>query len=40
MDSASSGTFKIADTEITKLKGKDLIKYRRNDIGFVFHSII
>ncbi len=36
MDSASSGTFKIADTEITKLKGKDLIKYRRNDIGFVF----
>lgn len=36
MDSASSGTFKIAGTEITKLKGKDLIKYRRNDIGFVF----
>lgn len=36
MDSASSGTFKIADNEITSLKGKDLIKYRRNDIGFVF----
>ena len=36
MDSASSGTFKIDNVDITKLEGKDLIKYRRNDIGFVF----
>lgn len=36
MDSASSGTFKIDDVDITKLKGKELTKYRRNDIGFVF----
>lgn len=36
MDTASSGTVFVDDKEITKLKGKDLIKYRREDIGFVF----
>ena len=36
MDSATSGTFTIDNLDITKLAGKDLIKYRRNDIGFVF----
>ena len=36
MDNASSGTFKIDNKDITKLSEKDLIKYRRNDIGFVF----
>jgi len=36
MDEASSGSFIINDVDVTKLKGKDLIKYRRNDIGFVF----
>lgn len=36
MDSATSGTFTIDNLDITKLQGKDLIKYRRNDIGFVF----
>lgn len=36
MDGATTGTLLIDDTDITKLKGKDLIKYRRNDIGFVF----
>ena len=36
MDSASSGKFTIDGVEISSQKGKDLIKYRRNDIGFVF----
>ena len=36
MDTASSGSLKIDGVEITKLKGKEIIKYRRNDIGFVF----
>ena len=36
MDSATSGTLKIAGQDITNLKDKELIKYRRNDIGFVF----
>ena len=36
MDSATSGEFKIDGVDITKLKDKELIKYRRNDIGFVF----
>jgi putative ABC transport system ATP-binding protein len=36
MDSATSGEFIIDGIDITKLKDKELIKYRRNDIGFVF----
>lgn len=36
MDEDTSGTLIIDGVEITKLKGKDLIKYRRHDIGFVF----
>ena len=36
MDSATSGEFIIGGVDITKLKDKELIKYRRNDIGFVF----
>lgn len=36
MDEATSGSLIIDGVEITKLKGKDLIKYRRHDIGFVF----
>ncbi len=36
MDSASSGTLFVDDKDITKLKRKELIKYRREDIGFVF----
>ena len=36
MDSVTSGSLKVDDVEITELKGKELIKYRRNDIGFVF----
>ena len=36
MDTATSGDGLIDGKTITKLKGKDLIKYRREDIGFVF----
>ena len=36
MDSASSGTVTVAGRDITALKGKELIAYRRFDIGFVF----
>ena len=36
MDTASSGTVFVDGKEITRLKGKELIKYRREDIGFVF----
>lgn len=36
MDSATSGTVMVDGKEITKYKNKDLILYRRNDIGFVF----
>ena len=36
MDTATSGDVLVDGKNITKLKGKDLIKYRRDDIGFVF----
>lgn len=36
MDSATSGEVIVDGKEVTKLKNKDLIKYRREDIGFVF----
>lgn len=36
MDSASSGKVIVDGNEITQYKGKKLIQYRRNDIGFVF----
>ena len=36
MDSTNSGSVIVDGRDITKLKEKDLIKYRRNDIGFVF----
>lgn len=36
MDSATAGEFIIDGVDITKLNDKELIKYRRNDIGFVF----
>ena len=36
MDSASSGTVTVDGRNITALKGKELIAYRRFDIGFVF----
>lgn len=33
---ATSGKVLVDGKDITKLKGKELIKYRRDDIGFVF----
>ena len=36
MDNATSGNVIVDGKEITKLKGKKLIQYRREDIGFVF----
>ena len=36
MDRASSGEVWVNNKEITKLTNKQLIEYRRNDIGFVF----
>lgn len=36
MDEATSGTVIVDGIDITKMKEKELINYRRNDIGFVF----
>ena len=36
MDTATSGKVTVDGKEITKLKNKEIIKYRREDIGFVF----
>ena len=36
MDNATSGSIIVDGEEITKLKRKELIGYRRNSIGFVF----
>lgn len=36
MDIATSGEVLVDGKDITNLKGKELIKYRREDIGFVF----
>ena len=36
MDEVTAGTVIVDGKDITKIKEKDLIDYRRNDIGFVF----
>ena len=36
MDDATSGSVIVDGKDITKLKGRELIRYRREDIGFVF----
>ena len=36
MDEVTSGNVIVDGTDITKIKEKQLINYRRNDIGFVF----
>ena len=36
MDSTTSGTVKVDNRDITKLSSKDICKYRRDDVGFVF----
>ena len=36
MDSATAGTVEVDHTMVSELKGKQLIRYRREEIGFVF----
>lgn len=36
MDTATSGRVIVGDCDVTKLKGRGLVRYRREDIGFVF----
>lgn len=36
MDTVTSGNVYVDGKDITKLNGKQLVNYRRNDIGFVF----
>jgi putative ABC transport system ATP-binding protein len=36
MDTATSGTVAVGGRDITSLRGRELTRYRRNDIGFVF----
>lgn len=36
MDTATSGQVLVDGKDVTNLKGKNLIRYRREDIGFVF----
>lgn len=36
MDTATSGRVIVGDRDITGLRKRDLVTYRRNDIGFVF----
>ncbi|MCD8355186.1 MAG: ABC transporter ATP-binding protein [Clostridia bacterium] len=36
METVTTGSARVAGRDITKLKGKQLIRYRREDIGFVF----
>ena len=38
MDEATLGKVIVDGVRVDKLSGKELIKYRRNDIGFVFQS--
>lgn len=38
LDSPSSGSIMVGETDIAKLSSNELTKYRRNDIGFVFQQ--
>ncbi len=38
LDSASSGSVFIGDTDLSRLKDKELTRLRRDEIGFVFQS--
>src|SRR3954452_18569113 len=38
LDNATSGSVFVGDTELTRLKDKELTRLRRDDIGFVFQS--
>lgn len=36
MDSPTGGTIKVDGKNISRMKNRELVKYRRNDIGFIF----
>lgn len=38
IDRVTSGTILVGDTDITKLKGKQLNKFRRDALGFIFQE--
>ena len=38
LDTATSGSVFVGDTDLSKLKDKDLTRLRRDEIGFVFQS--
>lgn len=38
MDKADSGTITYLDRDVSSLKGEDLTKYRRDNIGYIFQS--
>src|SRR3954463_30637 len=38
LDNATSGSVFVGDTELTRLKDKELTRLRRDEIGFVFQS--
>ena len=36
LEPADSGTIRVGDTTITSLKDRDLVEYRRRELGFIF----
>lgn len=36
LEPADSGTIKVGETDITKLRDRDLVEYRRRELGFIF----
>ena len=38
LDNPTSGSYKLLDTEVSKLKEKERTKFRKGNIGFVFQS--
>lgn len=38
IDAATSGSIMLGDKDITRLRGKDLARFRRDDLGFIFQD--
>lgn len=36
LEPADAGTIKVGETDITKLRDRDLVEYRRRELGFIF----
>ena len=36
LEPADSGTIKVGETDITRLRDRDLVEYRRRELGFIF----